>query len=138
MRNLLSAVMTVRGENMKIPMARRAADILKLLYDDKARVVRRSFNRNGKTVDEVIYSALKCHVSVQKGLGSKSARSFKQTEAEARVTNSYQVYFPAGSDIKAGDLISITHCEKVETGRAGAPVFGKLGVRVSLDSCETL
>lgn len=129
---------TGRGESMKIPMVGRAAAALNLLYDDRARIVRRSINGNGRTVDEVVYSALKCHLSVQRGLGSKSARSFKQTEAEARAAESYQLYFPPGSDIKAGDLIAVTHCQAVMEGRAGAPCFGKLGVRVSLDGCIVL
>ena len=123
---------------MKIPMVNRAVMALGWLYDDRARVVRRSFNENGRIVDEVIYSALKCHLSVQKGLGSRSARSFKQTEAEAEAAKSYQVYFPPDSDIMAGDLIAVIHCGKTQLGRAGTPVFGKLGVRVSLDSRDVL
>ena len=123
---------------MKIPMAKRAADVLLWFYDDKARVVRSSFGANGKIIEEVIYSSLRCHLSVQKGLGSKAASSFKQTEAEARTAMSYQIYFPPECDIRAGDLITVTHCRKTQTGRAGEPALGKLGVRVALDSSNPL
>ncbi len=125
-------------KKMKIPMAKKAAAILLRLYDDSARVVRRSFGNAGNIVDEVIYSAQRCHLSAQKGLGSKSASSFKQTEAEARALKSYQLYFPPDCDIRAGDLITVTHCGIIRTGRAGEPAFGKLTVRVALDSYEPL
>ena len=123
---------------MKIPMVKKATDALRWLYDDKARVVRRSFGENGIITEEIVYSAAKCHLSAQNGLGSKSASSFKQTEAEARAAKSYQVYFSPGYDIKAGDMISVTHCGEVQTGRAGEPIFGKLGIRVALDSSNPL
>jgi len=119
-------------------MVKNVAAVLRCLYDDKARVIRRSFGVNGNIIEEVIYSAEPCHLSVHKGLGSKSASSFKQTEAEARTAKSYQIYFSPGCNIKAGDLISVTHCGVVQVGRAGDPAFGKLGVRVALDSSNPL
>ena len=123
---------------MKIPMAKNAAAVLNRFYDDRARVERRSFDENGRIVEKVIYSSVRCHLSGRIGLGSKAASSFRQTEAEARAAKSYQLYFPPECDIKAGDLISVEHCGITKTGRAGEPAFGKLGVRAALDSSEPL
>ena len=112
--------------------------LLNRLYIDSAEIIRRSYDQSGCFVDKVIYSAQKCHLSVQRGLGAKASSAFKQTEAEARAAKSYVVYFPPECDIKAGDLLKISHCGRVQTGRAGDPMYGQLGVRVALDSSLVL
>ena len=123
---------------MNIPMTKKAVAALKSLYDDKADSVRCGFDPNGHITEKSVMKGQRCHLSVQRGLGAKASSAFKQTEAEARAAESYQLYFPPGCDIRAGDLIAVTHCQAVMEGRAGAPCLGKLGVRVSLDGCIVL
>lgn len=123
---------------MNIPMAKRAAAALRSLYDDTAVSVRSGYDSNGKTTEYTVLDGQECHLSVQRGLGAKASSAFKQTEAEGRVKISYQLYLPPDCDVAAGDLITVSHCGKTVSGRAGEPAFGKLGVRVPIDDSQPL
>ena len=123
---------------MNIPMTKRAVAALKSLYDDRAESVRCGCDPEGRITERTVMKGQKCHLSVQRGLGAKASSSFKQTEAEGRAKISYQLYLPPECDIEAGDLITVLHCGKSITARAGEPAFGKLGIRVALDGCDPL
>ena len=123
---------------MNIPMAKKAAVALKRLYDDSAVSVRCGYDQSGNITEKIVLNGQKCHLSVQRGLGAKASSAFKQTEAEGRTKISYQLYLPPESDVRAGDLITVLHCNKAVTARAGEPAFGKLGVRVALDASDAL
>ena len=123
---------------MNIPMTKRAVAALKRLYDDKADSVRCGFDPQGHITEKSVMKGQSCHLSVQRGLGAKASSAFKQTEAEGRVKISYQLFLPPDCDVEAGDLITVLHCGKSITARAGEPAFGKLGIRVELDASEPL
>jgi len=123
---------------LNIPMTKRAVAVLKKLYDDRADSVRCGFDPNGCINEQTVMKGQKCHLSVQRGLGAKSSSAFKQTEAEGRAKISYHLYLPPECNVEAGDLITVLHCGRSITARAGEPAFGKLGIRVALDASEPL